>query len=288
MAKRFSNDCRQPGDSASIRSAVSRAFQVVLVEIEEVADLTDGEPDWIETNGLDGVAGPDLALLQDAEIESGPPTFENATVEILDPDLDGELVAGHPRLGYLEQRRADSEDIADVDIPLQHPLDGEVLTEMTEREPRLPELVFPVGMVLEGVNQHGPERAAMPDEVGLAVAGDVESVDPHTLGDGLLEDAGSDGLALDRDLPGKRDVHRHELHTEPPETSAATGGDGVRQKWSAARTRASRAQLGVNGTPSCHRSKAQSLVVATRRGRGGRKLPRDEVPGVPRLAQGGC
>ena len=215
-----------------------------------MADLTDGEPDWIEANTLDGVAGPDLALLQHAEIESGPPTFENATVEILDPDLDGELVAGHPGLGYLEERRADSEDIADVDIPLQHPLDGEVLTEMAELEPRLTELVFPVGMVLDRVDQHGPERAAVADEVGLPVAVDVESVDPYAPDDGLLEDAGSDGLALNGDLPGKRDVHRHELHTEPPETSAATGGDGVRQKWSAARTRASRAQLGSTAPPA--------------------------------------
>ena len=128
-----------------------------------------------------------------------------------------------------------------MDILLQHPVDGEVLTEMTEREPRLTELVFPVGIVLERVNQHGPERAAMADEVGLAIAVDVESVDPYAPVDGLLEDPGSHGLALDCDLPGKRDVHRHELHYRTSETSAAARGDGMRLRWSAARTRASHA-----------------------------------------------
>lgn len=67
-------------------------------------------------------------------------------------------------------------------------------------------------MILERIDQHCPEWAAVTDEVSLTVAVKIESSNGYSSIDWLLEDPSSDCPSLDRDLFGEGDIDRQELH----------------------------------------------------------------------------
>ena len=98
---------------------------------------------------VDEIARANLALFQDANVESETPRLQEAAVETLRLHLDAKFVAGDARLGDLEHRRADAESVADVNLVVEHPLDGEVLSELAEPKVRPAQLGLPVGVVLE-------------------------------------------------------------------------------------------------------------------------------------------
>ena len=117
------------------------------------------------------------------------PVFEHSEVEarssvrdeerrharLVHPDPDP--IARDPRLGDLEHRRADAIPVADADVVVAEPLDREVLAELAEREVVTLQLVLPVTVRLELVHEHGALFAAVPFEIALAVAVDVQAPD---------------------------------------------------------------------------------------------------------------
>ena len=80
----------------------------------------------------------------------------------------------------------------------RQPLDGEVLAELPVDEIVAFELALPVAIGVELVDEHRALLAAVPGEVTLSVAVDVELAHPARAGDRVLEDAGEDGLPLPR------------------------------------------------------------------------------------------
>src|SRR5262245_46661736 len=114
-------------------------------EIEQRVDLGDGHALLCLADLHDLVAGADLALAQDAEIESRPAARRQ---HCRHPRLVGanpEPVAGHARLGDLEQRAADLVAVADANGIVGKLLNREILTELAEDEARL-ELLLPMAM----------------------------------------------------------------------------------------------------------------------------------------------
>ena len=107
-----------------------------------------------------------------------------------------DAVAGDARLGDLEDGGADPVAVADADLVVAQPVDGEVLAELPVDEVVSTELAFPVAVGVELVDEHGALLAAVPGEVALAVAVDVEPAHAARAGDRVLEDAGEDGLPL--------------------------------------------------------------------------------------------
>ena len=78
----------------------------------------------------------------------------------------------------LEDRGADPVAVADADLVVAQPLDGEVLAELAVDEVVAAELALPVAVGVELVDEHGPLLAAVPGQVALAVAVDVEPAAP--------------------------------------------------------------------------------------------------------------
>ena len=60
----------------------------------------------------------------------------------------------------------------------------------------------------------------MADEVGLAIPVDIERLDLDSSIDRLFENAGTNGLAFDRDLAWLGDIDGQELHFRLPFTIA--------------------------------------------------------------------
>jgi hypothetical protein len=78
---------------------------------------------------------------------------------------DAHPVAGHPRLGDLEQRRADLVPVADAHLVIGQAADGEVLPELPVAEVAAAELALPVLVGPDLVDEHRPVLAAVPGQV---------------------------------------------------------------------------------------------------------------------------
>ena len=101
-------------------------------EIEQRIDLGDGHalPGLADLHDL--VAGADLALAQDAEIESRPAARRQQRRHPRLVGANAEPIAGHARLGDLEQRAADLIAVTDANGIVGQILDGEILSELAE------------------------------------------------------------------------------------------------------------------------------------------------------------
>ena len=73
-----------------------------------------------------------------------------------------------------KQRGADPVAVADADLVVAQPLDGEVLAELPVDEVVSSELALPVAVGLDLVDEDRSLLAAVPGEIALAVAVDVE------------------------------------------------------------------------------------------------------------------
>ena len=120
------------------------------------------------------------------------------------PDSDPE--AGHARLGDLEDRFTDPVAVADADLVVGESLHGEVLAELAVAEVVSLQLLLPVAIRLDLVDEHGAVLASVCGSVGLVVAVDVDPPDHPWTVDGLLPDRRADGLALPGDVSGSPDV----------------------------------------------------------------------------------
>src|SRR5436190_183685 len=127
---------------------------------------------------------------------------------------DADAVAGDARLGDLEDGGADPVAVADADLVVAQPLDGEVLAELPVDEVASVEFALPVAIRVDLVDEHRALLAAMPGEVALTVAVDVELAHPARSAHRVLEHAGEDGLPLpghvlrQADVDGQQGAHR--------------------------------------------------------------------------------
>ena len=83
-------------------------------------------------------------------------------------------VAGHPGLGNLELCLADPVPVADAYLVVRQPVDCEVLPELAVAEVVAAEMLLPVPVRLDLVDQHGPLLAAVTVEVPWPVTVDVQ------------------------------------------------------------------------------------------------------------------
>ena len=70
-------------------------------------------------------------------------------------------VAGDAGLGNLELRLADAVPVADADLVVGQAVDGQVLTELSIGQVVAPEVLAPVLVGLDLVDEHGPLLAAV-------------------------------------------------------------------------------------------------------------------------------
>ena len=143
-------------------------------EVEERVDL--GDRHLLRAGGEldDLVSRLHVALLEHAEVEAGAAVGDEQRGDARVVHADPDAVAGDARLGDLEDGGADPVAVADADLVVAQPLDGEVLAELSVDEVVPAELALPVAVRVDLVDEHGALLAAVPGEVALAVAVDVE------------------------------------------------------------------------------------------------------------------
>src|SRR5882757_10420812 len=139
----------------------------MMRRIQERVDLGDTHALCCLTDFYDVISCTDGALLQDAEIESGPSTGcqQRRHARLVRPDADA--VARHPRLRHLEQRGADPIAVADAHCGVRHAFDREVLAEISVDETGALQLRLPMAIRFDLVDEHGPLLAPVSSQVTL-------------------------------------------------------------------------------------------------------------------------
>src|SRR5215469_5520080 len=151
---------------------------------------------------------------------------------MIHPDADA--VAGHAGLGDLEQRRADPILVADAHLVVGEPLDRKVLAELAVDEVPPVQLLLPVAIGSELVDEHGALLTAMAGNVTLPIALDIEPRHAATPVDRSLPDPRAYGPAPPKDVLWQSDVHgdqaalRAHRHDLPPMLATAATGDADR------------------------------------------------------------
>ena len=158
----------------------------------------------------------DLALFEHAEVEAGAAVGDQQRRNARIVHANPHAVTGHAGLGDLEEGRADLVAVADADLVVAQPFDREVLAELAVDEVVAGELVLPVAVGVDLVDEDGSVLAAVPGEIALAVAVHVEPAYAARAADGVLEDACEHGLPLPRHLLGHADVDRQQPPAHRP------------------------------------------------------------------------
>jgi len=96
--------------------------------------------------------------------------------------------------------------IADADLVVGQAFDGEVLAELTIGEVGSAKLALPIAVGFDLVDEDGAVLAAMPRQIALAVAVDVEPPDHPPALHRFFPDAGVDRLALPHDVARQPDI----------------------------------------------------------------------------------
>ena len=115
-----------------------------------------------------------LALFEHAEVEPRAAVRDEQRGDARVVHAEPDAVAGHARLGDLEDGGADPVPVADAHLVVAQPIDREVLAELSVDEVASSELTFPVPVRVDLVDEHRALLAAVPTEVALAVAVEVE------------------------------------------------------------------------------------------------------------------
>ena len=113
---------------------------------------------------------------------------------------DAHPVTGNARLRHFEQSAADPVTVADADLLVRQAVDGEVLPELPIGEVGSTELALPIVIGVDLINENGPVLAAVPSQVPLPVAVNVEAPYHTPALNWRFPNGGADGLASPRDV----------------------------------------------------------------------------------------
>ena len=150
----------------------------MIGRIEERVDLRDGHPLLRLSHLHDLVAGAHLAFPQDAEVEPRPSAGRQQRRHpgLVHPNADA--IAGHARLGDLEQRAADLIAVADAHGIVGQSFDREVLAELSVDEVGPLQLLLPVAIRFDLVDEDGALLTPVPGQVALTVSVQIQPADP--------------------------------------------------------------------------------------------------------------
>src|SRR5262245_55196585 len=155
----------------------------------------------------DVVAGAYLAFLKDPEVKSRPAAArqQRRHAGLVHPNTDA--IAGNARLSDLKQRAADPIPVADADGVVGQAFYGEVLAELSVDEVGPPQLLLPIAIRFDLVDEDGALLAPVPGHVALTIAVQIQPADSTAATHRILPDPGVHGATLPLDVARKSDVH---------------------------------------------------------------------------------
>src|ERR1700722_3282051 len=180
----------------------------MIGRIKKRVDLCDGHSLVRLSHLHDFVAGADLAFPQDAEVESRSSAGcqQCRHPRLVHPDTNA--ITGHARLSDLEQCAADLITVADANGIVGQSFDREVLAELSVDEVGPLQLLLPVAIGFDLVDEGGPLLTPVAAQVALTVSVQIQPADPTAAKHRIFPDPGGNGATLPWDGARKADVHR--------------------------------------------------------------------------------
>src|SRR5215472_11378265 len=192
-----------------------QAIARMIGRIEQRVDLRDGHSLLRLSQFHDFVAGAHLAFLQDAEVVSRPSAGRQQCRHpgLVHPNADA--IARHAWCSDLEQCTADSITVADTNGIVRQSLDREVLTELSVDEVGPLQVLLPVAIRFDLVDEDGLLLTPVADQVALTVSFQIQPADPTAATHRTLPDRGVYSATLPLDITRKYDIHRQQSRHVP-------------------------------------------------------------------------
>jgi hypothetical protein len=138
--------------------------------IEKRVDLLDGHPIRRLSHLDDFVAGAHVAFPEDAEVEPRPPAGGQQRRHPGLVHANADAIAGNARLGDLEKSAADPVAVADAYDIVGKPFDREVLAELPVDEVGPLQVLLPIAIRFNLVDEDRALLTTVPGEVALTVS----------------------------------------------------------------------------------------------------------------------
>jgi hypothetical protein len=119
---------------------------------------------------------------------------------------NADAVAGDARLCDFESRAADLITVADTHGIVSHSFDREVLAELSVNKIGPLQLLLPIAIRFNLINEDGSLLSTMTGEIALAVANNIELVHHLPSRNWTFPDGGMDSLAVPCHVAWKTDV----------------------------------------------------------------------------------
>src|SRR6185295_4535643 len=180
----------------------------MIGRIQKRVDLGDGHSLLRLSHLHDFVAGAHLAFPQDAEVE---PRSSAGCQQCRHPRLvhpNANAITGDAGLSDLEQCTADLVTVADANGIVGQAFDREVLAELSVDEVGPLQLLLPVAIRFDLVDEGGSLRAAVAAEVALTVTVQIQPAAPTAATHRIFPDPGVYSAPLPLDVARKSDIHR--------------------------------------------------------------------------------
>ena len=146
-------------------------------QIEQRIDLEDTHAFRARADLEDLIPGFHLAFLKNAEIETGPAVRDQQRGHLRFVHADTDAVTSDARLCHFKQRAADPVAVANADLPVRKAVDREVLPELSVGEIIAAKLALPIAIGVDLIDENGAVLAAVPNQVSLPIAIDIETAD---------------------------------------------------------------------------------------------------------------
>src|SRR6516225_6838214 len=187
----------------------------MIGRIEKRVDLCDSYSFLRLPHLHDFVTGAYFAFLQDAEVESRPSTGRQQRRHpgLVHPNADA--IARYARCSDLEQCTADSITVADTNGIVRQSLDREVLAELSVDKVGPLQVLLPVAIRFDLVDEDGLLLTAVANQIALTVSFQIQPTDPTAASHRILPDRGVYSATLPRDITRKSDIHRQQSRHVP-------------------------------------------------------------------------
>src|SRR4051794_28842508 len=154
----------------------------------------------------DGVSGGNLSFLKNTKIESGSMMFHEKGWHSRLVHPDANPVTSHTRLTNLEDGAANPKLVPDADFLIEKSFYCEIFAKLPEDKIVASKNALPVSVGFDLIDEDSALFSAVPGEIALAVAIDVQFAHEATAFDGILPDRCANGLAIPRDISRKPNI----------------------------------------------------------------------------------
>jgi hypothetical protein len=143
-------------------------------QIQEGVNVGHADSLWTVSNFYNVIACTNFSLLQHAKVESWSMLFyeQRRYPRFIHPNTDA--VARHAWLRYFKYRTTDPVSIANADLVIRKPLDGEVFSELAESKIVAAQKALPVTVRIHLVDEYGAVLPSVTGEIGLRITIDIE------------------------------------------------------------------------------------------------------------------